>query len=131
MGLTKEEIEALVSYRMKKSTDVFTEALDVAQLNHWNLAVNRLYYAVFHMCSALLLHRGFSARTHSGIIQLMMKEYVKTGILSKNDGVLISSLFNMRNSGDYDDMFDWDESQVKPLIEPTELLLKKIKGLIQ
>lgn len=130
MGLTDDERKVLVSYRIIKSKDVYIEAVDVARLNHWNLAVNRLYYAIFHICSALLLSKGFSARTHSGVIQLMLKEFVRTEILSKEDGSLISTLFNMRNTGDYDDMFDWDESQVSPLIEPTHTLMAKIERMI-
>lgn len=131
MGLlSDEERDALVSYRIDKSASVFQEAIDVADLKHWNLAVNRMYYAVFHMCSAILLSRGFSVRTHSGVIQIMMKEFVKTGILSKDEGALISVLFNMRNSGDYDDLFDWEESQVRPLLLPTKALLSKIKSFI-
>lgn len=131
MGLTDEERNALVSYRINKSRSALIEAIDVARLNHWNLAVNRLYYSVFHMCSAILLLKGYSVRTHSGVIQIMMREFVKPGILLKDDGVLISTLFNMRNSGDYDDMFDWDESQVSPLIEPTKALLSKIESLMR
>lgn len=130
MGLTTEERKVLVTYRINKARDVFTEAVDVARLNHWNLTVNRLYYAVFHICSAILLSKGYTARTHSGVIQIMMKEFVKTEVLSKEEGVLISTLFNMRNSGDYDDMFDWNESQVSPLIEPTRELLSKIEKMI-
>lgn len=130
MGLTEQEIEALVSYRINKAKTVLTEAIDVATLNHWNLAVNRLYYSVFHICSAILLSRGFSARTHSGVIQIMMREFVKTNKLTKDDGTLISTLFNMRNTGDYDDMFDWNEAQVFHLIEPTKILLEKIEGMI-
>lgn len=130
MGLSDEERSALVSYRINKSKAVLKEAVDVARLKHWNLAVNRLYYAIFHICSAILLSKGYSARTHSGVIQIMMKEFVKTDILSKKDGSLISTLFNMRNTGDYDDLFDWDESQVAPLVGPTETLLLKIESLI-
>lgn len=130
MGLTDEERDALVSYRINKANTILNEAVDVARLNHWNLMVNRLYYAVFHICSAILLARGFSARTHSGVIQIVMKEFVKTNILSGEDGALISALFNMRNTGDYDDMFDWTEPQVTPLIEPTRRMIKKIECLI-
>lgn len=130
MGLSEEEINALISYRINKSKSILTEALDVANLGHWNLSVNRLYYAVFHMCSALLLSRGHTARTHNGVIQMIMKEFVKTEILSKPEGSLISSLFNMRNTGDYDDLFDWNKEQVLPLIAPTEELLSKIEKLI-
>lgn len=130
MGLKKTEIKDLVTYRQNKSREVLTEAIDVANLNHWNLTVNRLYYAVFHSCSALLLSRGFSARTHHGVIKLIMMEYVKTEILTKEEGTLITTLFNMRNTGDYDDLYDWKESQVAPLMEPVKLLLDKLEALI-
>lgn len=130
MGLKKTELKDLVDYRLNKSKEVLTEALDVAALNHWNLTVNRLYYAVFHSCSALLLSRGFSARTHHGIIKLMMMEYVKPEILTKEEGTLITTLFNMRNTGDYDDLYDWNEYQIAPLIDPVKSLLKKLQALI-
>ena len=32
--------------------------------------------------------------------------------------------------GDYDDMFDWAEEDVKPLFNRTELLIKKMKSLL-
>ena len=130
MGLKHHEINDLISYRLKKSAEVMVEALDVAALKHWNLAVNRLYYAVFHTCSAFLLSKGYSARTHNGIIKMMMLEFVKPGILTEDEGTLITSLFNMRNTGDYDDLFDWKETQVVPLIEPVKSLLAKLKALI-
>ncbi len=126
MGLTEEERDTLVKYRMNKSKEVFIEATDVAKLKHWNLAVNRLYYSVFHACSALLLKNGHTARTHSGIIHIILLEYVKSGILSKDEGSLISTLFNMRNTGDYDDLFDWTEDQVVPMIAPVQSLLDKL-----
>ena len=36
----------------------------------------------------------------------------------------------MRQSGDYDDMFDWTEEDVAPLFEKTEALIQKMKELI-
>lgn len=131
MELTDDERNALVCYRVQKAKDVLSEAVDVAGLSHWNLTVNRLYHAIYHICSALLLAKGFEARTHSGVIQIMMREFVKTEVLTKEDGALISTLFNMCNTGDYGDMFDWNELQVSPLIEPTRHLLAKIETLIQ
>ena len=53
------------------------------QLGFWNLAGNRLYYAVFHMASALLLDKGFVAKTHSGVIHLIGANFVTTNRLSK------------------------------------------------
>ncbi len=121
----------LINYRLAKADEVFQEALDVASMNHWNLAVNRLYYSVFHMASSLLLAAGFTARTDTGIIRLLLKEYVYAGALNEEDGKLISSLFNMRKTGDYDDMYDWEQEKVVPFIQPTRDLIDKIKLLVK
>lgn len=130
MGLTDEEKSALVAYRLSKSREVYQEAVDVASLGHWSLAVNRLYYSVFHACSALLMKEGHSAHTHSGVMRIVMLNYVKSNLLTKDDGRLISSLFNMRQTGDYDDLFDWVQEDIEPLMSPTKKLLDKLYSLV-
>lgn len=129
MGLTEEELQALISYRFAKSREVFKEACDVASLGHWNLTVNRLYYSLFHACGALLLANGCAARSHNGQMRMVMRDFVQPGHLSKEDGHLLASLFSMRQTGDYDDLYDWDESQVRPLSAPVENLLAKINAI--
>lgn len=129
MGLTDENREAIISYRLNKSMEVLNEAIDVARLGHWNLVVNRLYYSIFHACNALLLGKGLYPKSHGGVIRLVMMELVRPGILSREEGTLISTLFNMRTTGDYDDLFDWLENDVAPLIDPVRALLKKINCL--
>ena len=39
------------------------EARDNAKMKHWRLAANRLYYALFHIASALLVDKGYSRET--------------------------------------------------------------------
>lgn len=130
MSLTLEEKRAVVSYRVQKSKQTFIEAQDNAVMKHWNLVANRMYYALFHMASALLIDKGFTAKTHSGVICILGQEFVTKGLLSSDDGRLISRLQNMRQAGDYDDMFDWEESDVVSLFKPTETLLNKMRDLI-
>ena len=63
-----------------KADSVFIEASDNATMNHWNLVANRLYYAVFHMASALLIDKGFTSKTHSGVICLLGQEFATKGV---------------------------------------------------
>ncbi len=125
-----DEKKALIEYRKQKSYYTLKEAKDVAELGHWNLAGNRLYYAVFHMASALLLDKGIVARTHSGVIHLIGKEFVSTGLLDKRYGRLLSRLYELRQSGDYDDMYTATKEEVFPFIERTEEFLSEMSKLI-
>lgn len=128
--LTIEEKKAIINYRRQKAYDCLNEVSEVAKLGFWNLAGNRLYYASYHMASALLLDKGFSARTHSGVIHLVGQNFIARGILDKSFGHLFTRLFELRQSGDYDDLFDATEEEIVPLIEKTELFIKAMEQLL-
>lgn len=65
MSLTYEERKAIVDYRVEKADLAFEEARKVAAIGMWNMAVNRLYYALYYAATALLLSEGHSCRTHA------------------------------------------------------------------
>lgn len=130
MGLTDEERSTLIAYRLQRANESLVEARDVFRLQHYILAINRLYYACFYAMSAMLIKDGHSAVTHAGIRSLMGKLYVKTGMLSRQEGKLFSDLFNLRHTGDYGDSFDIDQSDVEEYLQPTIDLVSKIKVMI-
>ena len=129
--LNDDDRKELVFYRIEKSYKVLDEARDNAKLGHWNLTANRLYYSVFHICQALLLSNGDTPRRHAGMIHKIGQDYVLEGKLDKSFGRLISRLYELRQSGDYDDKFDATEDEIMPYFEQVELLLDKIKALIK
>lgn len=130
MTLSIDEKKAIIEYRIQKAWNGILEAEDNAKLGYWTLAASRLYYAAYYMASALLVDKGFIARSHSGVIHIIGSEFVKKELISKDDGRLISRLFNMRQSGDYDDLFDWTEEEVKPFFDKTKDFLIRMEELI-
>lgn len=130
MKLSVEERKAIIAYRKQKSEASFQEAKDVSKLGYWNLAANRLYYACYYMASALLIDKGFKAQTHGGVIHLIGLHFVTKDLLSRDFGRLFSRLYEMRQSGDYDDMFDFTEEEVLPYFEKTRSFLDVMNNLL-
>ncbi|MBQ3191846.1 MAG: HEPN domain-containing protein [Bacteroides sp] len=128
--LTPEEKKSIIDYRRQKAYDNLNEAREVAKLCFWNLTGNRLYYAAFHMASALLLDKGLSAKSHGGLIHLIGSQFVTKGLLDKTYGRLFSRLYELRQSGDYDDLYDATEEEVLPYIEKTEAFIREMENLI-
>lgn len=56
--------------------------------------------------------------------------FVKSNIISKSDARLLLDLFNMRQTGDYDDIFDWTEEDIVPLLPDVESFVSRIIALI-
>lgn len=117
--LSIEEKKAIINYRIQKSYDNLNEAKEVAKLGFWNLVDNRLYYSAFHMASALLLDKGYTPHSHSGVIHLIGAQFIAKDFLDKSYGRLLSRLYELRQSGDYDDLYDATEDEVTPYIGRT------------
>ncbi len=115
---------------MEKSHKSFEEAKAISKLGYWNLTGNRLYYCVFHMASALLLDKGLSAKTHAGVIHLIGEKFITAGLLDRTYGRLFSRLYELRQSGDYDDMYDATEEEVTPYFGKVSQFIADMERLI-
>ncbi len=130
MNLSEDERAAIVTYRRQKAKDTLKEAEGIARLCYWNAVANRLYYSCYYMVTALLIKRGLSVQTHSGAIRLFGLNYVSPGLVSKDMSKLYTRLFDLRQTGDYDDLYNLSESDVLPLIEPAARFIEQIETLL-
>ncbi len=130
MSLSDEERDAIVFYRIQKAKDTLKEAQGIAQLGYWNAVTNRLYYACYYITSALLIKNGHSAQTHGGVIRLFGLHFVMNGIISKDLAKFYTKLFELRQSGDYDDLFNLSEEDVQPYIIIAEQYISFLQKLL-
>lgn len=130
LSLNAEDRNILVSYRLEKALESLEQVKGVMSLQYWNIAANRLYYSAYYACSALLLSMGIETSTHKGVIRMINMKFVKEGILPLSDSQLMSRLFSMRQTGDYDDLLDWKEEDILPLIPLVEDFIDRIKILL-
>ena len=128
MSFEKEDI---IKYRIEKALRTFQEAKSLIQSEFWSGAVNRLYYSCYHIVKALLLKNDIKASTHNGVRTEFFKHYIKTGILDKKMSTLYSDLMNKRQESDYDDFMDFEESDIKPLLDEVKEFQNKIEKLIK
>jgi len=82
------------------------DCLESADLNlreeFFDAAVNRSYYGIFDMVTALLLAKNVTVKSHSGAIQQFAQYFIKTGIFSLELQEHIIYCFQKRQKGDYD-----------------------------
>lgn len=130
MTLKSPDRAAIVEYRLEKAFKTLREAIDTGGIGYWNLAANRLYYSAFYASCAFLIHNGIDANTHKGVLRMISKSFVANNVLKVEDSRLLGRLFTMRQSGDYDDLFDWEEKDVEPLIPLVEDYIQRISCLI-
>lgn len=131
MGLTDEERAILVALESEKADKLIAEAEQIATLQLWDAVANRLYYAAFHAVSALLIENKHAVNTHRGTVITFGNFFVKTGIVSKEDGKLYSQLQSMRESGDYNCYIEATETEIRPKIAETKAFVATIQSLLK
>ena len=78
-----EEIIALSQYRLEKAKTDLEAAKKTLELEMFDTAANRSYYAIFHSARAVLALDGQDYKKHSGVISNFQKYYIKTGIFER------------------------------------------------
>lgn len=131
MSLREEERSVIVTLELEKSDKTLKE-MEVQLLNGlWGLAANRLYYALFHAVSALLISDRHEVGTHRGAVNKFSLFYVKTGLFSVAEGRLYSRLQTLREDGDYNCSIDVDQSDVEKRVLPTRQFIGHIRQYIE
>jgi len=130
MTLQPEDRSVLVAIRLQRAKETLVEIEGTMHLGYWRIVANRLYYACYYAVSALLIKNALTAHTHAGVINQFGLHFVTKGLVSKEQGKFYKQLFNLRQSGDYDDWFSVDEKDVAPLLEPAKQFIETIEKLI-
>ncbi|NOZ46401.1 MAG: HEPN domain-containing protein [Chlorobi bacterium] len=128
------EKKEYVKYRIDSAKTTFDAAKILAENGFWNSSVNRLYYSLFYAVNALLVLNDIQTKSHSSTKSQFSLHFIKTGIIDKKYGRLLSELFDWRQKGDYDNIFDYNDESVQPLFKPVaemiQLIEKEIKNAL-
>ena len=130
MSLREEDRNVLVILELEKSDKTLSEMEVQLQNGLWGLAANRLYYALFHAVSALLISEKHEVGTHRGAVNKFSLFFVKTGLFSLAEGKLYSQLQKLREDGDYNCSIDIDQADIEEKVKPTKELIGHIKQYI-
>jgi len=130
MGLTEIEKKALMDLKVMRANETIKEVPYLLEQGFYRTAINRMYYACYYIVSALLMQNSFEARTHKGAITLFSLNFIKTGKINENAGKLYRSLFELRQTGDYDESKDISKEDVASRLKSAQQFIKTIENLI-
>lgn len=128
--LTPQTQSDLINYRIDRAFETLEAANFLASGEYFNLAVERLYYACFYAASALMLANNLSAATHAGIKVLLNINFIKKGLLEPEYGSIYQSLFEKRQSGDYEDFVYCDRKMFDYFYPQANEFVEKIKSML-
>ena len=130
MSLNDEDRRTMVALEIEKAHRFLNQAQMVQDMQQWDLAANRYYYACFHAVQALFIHNGLASKTHSGMLSQFGLHFIKPGIIEDRLGAFLTRMEQMREKGDYNCLISIGEEELNTIIEPARELIKVIEDLV-
>lgn len=130
MSLNDEERKLLVEFEIEKAHKLIDQFTILENAALWDTLANRVYYAVFHAVTALLIMNGLHAGSHQGVSVLFNKHFVKENLVDEKYGRLLARLENMREKSEYTCLFETTKEEVMPMIPQAKEMISIIENLI-
>jgi len=97
---------------------------------HFSDAVSRAYYAMYFTATALLLSKGLSSKTHSGLVALLYEHFVKPGDLDREVAGLLPSAMAARHEADYGFPDRSTELETRETLGDAERFVRRARELL-
>ena len=121
----------LSKYRLAKAGETLATAKRDLHAEDYASANNRAYYCIFHAMRAVIALDGEDYKKHSAVIARFTMNYLKTEILSREYGKLISNASLIRNRSDYEDFYICSIEDTQKLVEGAEDFLRSVTAYLQ
>lgn len=114
-----------------KSDEAVKETLDNLELNNLASAQNRIYYALFYSVMALGYYKDFTTSKHTELIGWFNREFIKTGIFSKEMGKTYNDAYEFRSKSDYTITYKPQKENILKLLKDSTTFIETIKAYIK
>lgn len=131
MSLDEVNRTTMVNLEIAKAKDTYEEAIALAEINRLSGAASRLYYAIFHAVSALLIHDSHTVKSHKGAFVAFCQYYINTGKLPREMGRLFSQLETMRENSDYNCVYVVAKEELQDQLVPAKEMIDTIAELVK
>lgn len=121
----------LAQRRIEVAREDFQTAQDNLKDGHYRAANNRAYYSIYHSITAVFALEKRAYKRHKDTIANFNRDYVKTGIFSRDIGKRIGKAEEVRHSSDYDEFYLVTKAECVRQIETAEILLKETEKYIK
>lgn len=129
--MTEEDRKELVRLQLDRADRFLSQANEMLETKHFDLAANRYYYACFHAIQGLFINDGITRHTHKGLHVTLGKQYVLTGKFDANLSSIFRTMEQLREKADYNCAYDISEEEVNEMREPSRKIIEEVKKLVQ
>ena len=130
MTLSDQDRELLIQHHVDKSSESICQVRFLIENNQLSLAVNRIYYGIYYILSALAIKNRFKTSKHEQLIGWFNKIYVKGNLIDRTYGRIIRRFYENRMEGDYNVFSEFSQEEVEESFKEMQDTIAEIRRLL-
>ena len=115
-----EQTRVLIEVRLARAREDIETARELFNLGRYRAVVNRSYYAIFSVTTALLLTQRIERSKHAGVESAFIKNFIKTGIIETEYGKIYNYIRKKREESDYGAGVTIDKETAEKVVDYAE-----------
>lgn len=123
--------EELSRYRIQEAKDSIKVAEHCLKEGLYKDSINRSYYTAFYAIKAVLALGTIDFKRHKDVVAYFNKEYVATGIFSRELGRKLGMLKQLREKSDYDDFYIASKEQAQEQFDTAKYTIENIEQYLK
>ena len=104
---------------------------DLIELGHWEDAVSRAYYSMFHAATAVLLSKNIQRSSHHALISAFGEYVTKPGLMDRKLHQYLITAFSVRSGSDYMPIPDTNEEDDRIVLDQAQEFLGAAKDFLR
>ncbi|MFN8254432.1 MAG: HEPN domain-containing protein [Bacteroidales bacterium] len=130
MTIDENSRKNLVTYRIEQSFKTAEDAEFLISQGKLHAAVNRIYYSMFYMLTALALLYKFQTSKHLQLIGWFNKTFIKENIFERKYFKILDEIFKKRQKGDYEAFVSFNDEEVLEMLAEMKDFISTIEKFI-
>ena len=123
--------EELSRYRIQEAKDSLKVAEHCLKEGLYKDSINRSYYTAFYAIKAVLALGTIDFKRHKDVVAYFNKEYVATGIFSRELGRKLGMIKQLREKSDYDDFYIASKEQAQEQFDTAKYTIENIEQYLK
>jgi uncharacterized protein (UPF0332 family) len=115
-----EQTRVLIEVRLDRAREDIETARELFNLGRYRAVVNRSYYAIFSVTTALLLTQRIERSKHAGVESAFIQNFIKTGIIETEYGKSYDYIRKKREESDYSARITIDKETAEKVVDNAE-----------
>lgn len=126
-----EQTRVLIEIRVDRAREDMETARELVDLGRYRAAVNRAYYAIFGITTALLLTEKIERSKHTGVESALIRHFVKKEVIEPEYGKIFDYIRKKREESDYSARITIDERTARKVFHDAQKYITRIMDYFQ